>query len=93
MNTDATTVVLIGGSTFAAGALLSLLLDRVREYLPGLHGRRMLAVVDGLSLMISALVLVQQGADWFAVETYLALVAGGFTLGIAARASHKLRAD
>lgn len=78
----------VAGGAFgvaSVSALLMILTQRLKDYWPGLSGRRAMFAVDVLSLITAALVLYQVGVDWYDGATYVALALGTLSLGIIAR--------
>ena len=87
MDIDVSALTVAAGAfgTLSVAAVVSVLVSRVRDYLPTLSGRSAMAAVDIISLIVAALVLYQVGADWTAGSTYVALALGTLSIGIVAR--------
>jgi len=61
------------------------LLQRIKDYVPGLSGWRAMLACDLLALGISLIVVVQTTPDWRDGVTWLAVLMGTLSLGIVAR--------
>jgi len=69
----------------SVSALLMLLIQRTKDYVPDLSGRGAMVAVDAMSLLVTLLVLYQIGVDWTKGSTYVAVFMGTLSLGIITR--------
>lgn len=69
----------------SVSALLMVLVQRVKDYLPALSGRGAMVAVDAISLLVAVIVMLQLGSDWRDPATYIALFMGTLALGIITR--------
>lgn len=85
---DDPSAIQIGAGAFgvvSVAALLMVLLQRVKDYAPGLHGRAAMLACDALALIVALLVVGQTTPNWRQGVTWLAVGMGTLSLGIIAR--------
>lgn len=85
---DDPSAIQIGAGAFgvvSVSALLMVLLSRVKDYFPSIHGRRAMLACDVLAFMVSLLVVGQTSPNWRQGVTWLAVGMGTLSLGIVAR--------
>ena len=81
-----TEILIVAGGTLTASTLITLLLQMVKDYFPGLSGRRAVSSVYGVSAVVSLVTLMVNGdnpldpltwVSWFVMTLLFSNVARG----------------
>ncbi len=71
--------------TVSISVLVMLMVDLVKAYWPGLTGQRAEVAVTLVSLAAVTILLVSTDADWYARDTWVALIVGVVSVNVMAR--------
>jgi len=86
MDTSAIQIGAGAAGLVSASAVIMILLQRCKDYVPSLSGRGAMLACDGVSLVVSLIVIYQRTPDWYDPLTYIATVMLTLSFGVTARA-------
>lgn len=82
----AATLSLGAAGVVSISALIMLLLQRIKDYFPGLEGWKAMLACDAVSLVVSLLIVYQTTPDWRDPLTSISVCVLTLTFGVTARA-------